>query len=32
MTAGGVEPLDCVVECVVEIEFVAVRNPNWSEP
>lgn len=31
-TAPGVEPLNCVVPCVVETDDAVVRNPNWVEP
>jgi len=31
-TAGGVEPLDCALPCVVEGEGSAIRNPLWREP
>jgi uncharacterized protein len=32
MTAANVEPLDCTVACVVEVDSIAVPNPQWSEP
>jgi hypothetical protein len=31
-TAGAVEPLDCAVACVAEVEGTLVRNPGWREP
>ncbi|MCB2224144.1 MAG: DUF501 domain-containing protein [Actinobacteria bacterium] len=30
--APFVEPLDCTVPCVAEVEGEAVRNPAWREP
>lgn len=32
MTGESVEPLDCPIECVVEIDGAVVRNPDWIEP
>jgi hypothetical protein len=32
VTAPWVEPLDCIVPCVVETEAGAMRNPEWREP
>lgn len=32
MTAVDVEPLDCTMRCVVELDGAAVRNPGWVEP
>jgi hypothetical protein len=32
MAAGSVEPLDCSIECVAEVDGVVVRNPDWLEP
>lgn len=31
-TAKAIEPLDCVVPCVVEVDGDVVRNPDWLEP
>jgi len=31
-TAADVEPLDCVVPCVVQIDGNIERNPQWWEP
>ena len=31
-TAPWVEPLDCVVTCVAEVEGEIARNPAWREP
>lgn len=30
--APDVEPLDCVVPCVAEVDAQIVRNPEWREP
>ncbi len=30
--ATGVEPLDCAVACVTDVDGVVVRNPDWAEP
>ena len=30
--AGRIEPLDCAVPCVVEVDGVARANPDWVEP
>lgn len=30
--AARVEPLDCTVPCVVEVDGVVIVNPEWSEP
>lgn len=32
LVASQIEPLDCTVPCVAEIEGRVVRNPEWSEP
>ncbi len=31
-TAADIEPLDCSIRCVVEVDDVVVRNPDWVEP
>lgn len=31
-TAVEIEPLDCVVPCVAELEGTVIRNPDWWEP
>lgn len=31
-TAHQIEPLDCMVPCVVVLDSIAVRNPDWTEP
>jgi uncharacterized protein len=31
-TADSVEPLDCAIECVAEIDGRVVVNPDWVEP
>ncbi len=31
-TAAAIEPLDCVVGCVVSADGEVVRNPLWREP
>ncbi len=31
-TGAAIEPLDCAVGCVAEIDGAAVRNPDWIEP
>lgn len=30
--ASQIEPLDCTVPCVAEVDGTTVRNPEWSEP
>lgn len=30
--AATIEPLDCAVPCVVDIDGQAARNPTWTEP
>jgi hypothetical protein len=30
--AGQIEPLDCSVPCVVEVDGTVRRNPDWVEP
>ncbi len=31
-TAASIEPLDCAIACVVEIDGATVANPLWVEP
>lgn len=31
-TAVDIEPLDCAVPCVAEIDGAVLRNPQWREP
>ena len=31
-TAREVEPLDCTIACVAELDGAVVRNPRWREP
>lgn len=31
-TAAAIEPLDCIVPCVVSVGGVAERNTEWTEP
>jgi hypothetical protein len=31
-TASAIEPLDCAVPCVIEMDGSTVRNPSWVEP
>ncbi|NNF63151.1 MAG: DUF501 domain-containing protein [Acidimicrobiia bacterium] len=30
--ANSIEPLDCAISCVIEVEGTVTRNPDWSEP
>jgi hypothetical protein len=31
-TAARIEPLDCVVPCVIEVGAAVIDNPEWREP